>query len=68
MNTETRELRDEELDRVSGGIDIGGAAQTVCRVTIGLINAGLNTLTSGGGSGSGGVDRGGGVVDKRQWL
>ena len=66
MNTETRELRDEELDCVSGGFDIGGAMQTVGRVTIGLINAGLNALggtPSGNGSGSGG-----GVADKRTWL
>jgi hypothetical protein len=54
MDTETRELRDEELDCVSGGIDIGGALQTAARVTFGLINAGLNALTSG--------------VPKRQWL
>jgi hypothetical protein len=56
MNTESSELRDEELDCVSGGIDIGGAVQTVGRVTIGLINAGLNALTSGG------------VASKRTWL
>jgi hypothetical protein len=57
MNTETRELRDEELDCVSGGmIDIGGAMQTLARVTFGLINAGLNALTSGG------------VANKRTWL
>jgi hypothetical protein len=56
MNTEARELRDEELDCVSGGIDIGAAVATVCRDTIGLINAGLNALTSGG------------VAPKRTWL
>jgi hypothetical protein len=56
MNTGTRELRDEDLDCVSGGLDIGAAVQTAARVTIGLINAGLNALTSGG------------VANKRTWL
>jgi hypothetical protein len=56
MKTETRELRDEELDCVSGGLDIGAGMQTAARVTIGLINAGLNALTSGG------------VANKRTWL
>ena len=56
MNTETREMHDAELDCVSGGLDIGAGMQTAARVTIGLINAGLNALTSGG------------VANKRTWL
>jgi hypothetical protein len=49
MNTETptRELRDEELDCVSGGIDIGSAMHTVLSVTEGAIIAGIKALTSG---------------------
>jgi hypothetical protein len=47
MNTETRELRDEELDCVSGGIDIGSAMHTVLSVTEGAIIAGIRALTSG---------------------
>jgi hypothetical protein len=48
MDNETRELSAEELDSVSGGIDIGGALRDAARLTFGLINAGLNALTSGG--------------------
>ena len=49
MNTETRELRDEELDCVSGGIDIGGAMETVRSVTERLIIAGFKAVMTSGG-------------------